>query len=284
MKKLKIVTFIILITIVILNVCSVSVFAADPIIDPGFWEPTPDNDRTLNEKIGIILGIIQIIGVIVSVIVLMILGIKYMVGSVEEKAINKKAMIPYLVGAVMVFAVTTVPNFVFNVTDSILNECNHEYFYWPLSAEEVNYNLHHIKWYDCDICGEHEEREYHSWDASGICSLCNIGCDHYYEGGTQKYTNLGDGYHTVKQCVICGSWSKEQHQSWREGESSRSRICEKCGYICEHSVTERGYKKLNDEYHVEVDRCVTCDFEKIDYRTNYEHQLNAEGKCILCED
>lgn len=179
MKKLKIVTFIILITIVILNVCSVSVFAADPIIDPGFWEPTPDNDRTLNEKIGIILGIIQIIGVIVSVIVLMILGIKYMVGSVEEKAINKKAMIPYLVGAVMVFAVTTVPNFVFNVTDSIFpDECRTHSWVWANNARYIS-SENHERARTCSKCGKVEDiTEEHTRPVAidgsvGTCIYCN---------------------------------------------------------------------------------------------------------------
>ncbi len=53
-----------------------------------------------------IIGIIQIIGTIISVLVLAILGIKYMIGSAEERAEYKKSMKPYLIGAVMVFAIT----------------------------------------------------------------------------------------------------------------------------------------------------------------------------------
>jgi len=51
-----------------------------------------------------ILGIIQVIGTVVAVGVLMVLGIKYMMGSAEEKAEYKKTMIPYLVGAILLFA------------------------------------------------------------------------------------------------------------------------------------------------------------------------------------
>ena len=39
----------------------------------------------------------------VSVITLVVLGIKYMVGSIEEKEQNTKSMIPYLIGAFFVF-------------------------------------------------------------------------------------------------------------------------------------------------------------------------------------
>lgn len=58
-----------------------------------------------------IIGIITTVGVVVSVIILLVLGIKYMMGSASEKAEYKKTMIPYLVGAVLIFgasAITTV--------------------------------------------------------------------------------------------------------------------------------------------------------------------------------
>ena len=50
-----------------------------------------------------IVSIITTIGIIVAVIVLLILGIKYMMGSASEKAEYKKTMIPYLIGAVLIF-------------------------------------------------------------------------------------------------------------------------------------------------------------------------------------
>lgn len=51
-----------------------------------------------------IASIIRTVGVIASVIILMILGIKYMMGSAQEKADYKKTMIPYVIGAVVLFA------------------------------------------------------------------------------------------------------------------------------------------------------------------------------------
>lgn len=51
-----------------------------------------------------IVGIIKVIGVFVSVGALMAIGIKYMMGSAEEKAEYKKVMIPYIIGAVLLFA------------------------------------------------------------------------------------------------------------------------------------------------------------------------------------
>ena len=64
---------------------------------------------------GNIMGVINVVGVVVAVVVLMVIGIKYMMGSAEEKAEYKKTMIPYLVGAVLVFAGATIVNVVYNV-------------------------------------------------------------------------------------------------------------------------------------------------------------------------
>ena len=51
---------------------------------------------------------IAVTGSIVSVIALIFLGIKYMLGSVEEKAIYKKSLMPYIIGAVFVFGASTI--------------------------------------------------------------------------------------------------------------------------------------------------------------------------------
>ena len=60
-----------------------------------------------------IMGVIQVLGVVIAVVVLMVLGIKYMMGSAEEKAEYKKTMIPYLVGAILIFAASTIANVVY---------------------------------------------------------------------------------------------------------------------------------------------------------------------------
>ena len=57
---------------------------------------------------GQIVGIISVIGMIASVAILMILGIKYMMGSAEEKAEYKKTMLPYIIGAVLLFAASGI--------------------------------------------------------------------------------------------------------------------------------------------------------------------------------
>lgn len=51
-----------------------------------------------------IVGILQTVGIVLSVIILIIIGIKYMMGSAEEKAEYKKTLMPYIIGAALIFA------------------------------------------------------------------------------------------------------------------------------------------------------------------------------------
>ena len=70
---------------------------------------------------GKIIGAIQIIGIIIAIVVLLVLGIKYMVGSAEEKAEYKKTMMPYVVGALLIFAASTIVNLLYSVINSAAN-------------------------------------------------------------------------------------------------------------------------------------------------------------------
>lgn len=61
------------------------------------------------EDVGnVALGLIQVIGTFLAVGVLMVLGIKYIMGSTEERASYKKTMLPYLIGAVLLFGAVNI--------------------------------------------------------------------------------------------------------------------------------------------------------------------------------
>ena len=68
-----------------------------------------------NELVKTIVSWLTGIGMAVSVIVLLILGIKYMICSAEEKAEYKKTMIPYLIGAALVFGASFIANVVYSL-------------------------------------------------------------------------------------------------------------------------------------------------------------------------
>ena len=73
--------------------------------------PTQPTDTAGILKLaGKILGFIQWIALIGGVLIIAVLGIKYMMGSLEEKAEYKKSMIPLIVGIIVVMGATTIAN------------------------------------------------------------------------------------------------------------------------------------------------------------------------------
>ena len=61
-----------------------------------------------------ILGIVSMAASVLAVIVLIVLGVKYMMGSAEEKAEYKKTMLPYLIGAVILLLASNIVGAIFN--------------------------------------------------------------------------------------------------------------------------------------------------------------------------
>lgn len=105
-KKLLKILNIILVAIMLLSIFS-NVYA-----DAKPSDITIKDTTAFNSIGGKIIGGIQAVGNIVSIAILIVLGIKYMMGSAEEKAEYKKTMIPYLVGAILIFAATNIAGFV----------------------------------------------------------------------------------------------------------------------------------------------------------------------------
>ena len=109
--KLKLIKSLIIAVMLLFNYYSV--YATDL----NLYKPPVTNSYLLMNMAGKILGYISIIGVVVSVVTVAIVGIKYLLGSVEEKAEYKNRTITFLVGAFLVFSVTTVPNAIYVLTN-----------------------------------------------------------------------------------------------------------------------------------------------------------------------
>lgn len=94
-----------------------------PIDDPGAYKPGAINSGDTTQivsKANTILGAITVFGIIASVITLIILGIKYMVGSIEEKAEYKKSMLPYIIGVFFLLATSTIVALIAKLTQETL--------------------------------------------------------------------------------------------------------------------------------------------------------------------
>ena len=116
MNKKLVKIFSVLLMVIMLCSIALNVFALTP------SEITPDatvGTDSIKTVEGKIVAVLQAVGIILSVIVLIILGIKYMMGSAEEKAEYKKTMIPYIVGAVLIFAASNLASMIYNWAKSV---------------------------------------------------------------------------------------------------------------------------------------------------------------------
>jgi len=120
MRKVRKITALLLSILLVLSMTAVPVFAGGGTgggsipgnggtvggvtITPGAGDQTGTITNIGNR----IIGILQLVGIFVAVIVLVIIGIKYMIGSAEEKAEYKKVMLPYIIGAILIFAAVAI--------------------------------------------------------------------------------------------------------------------------------------------------------------------------------
>ncbi len=104
-KTIKIISAILIALIVTFSFTTmVSAANETEVGGPGTYTGIKPNNTSDIDKLGNqVIGVLQVLGSITAVVVLMILGFKYMMGSAEDKADYKKSMIPYLVGAVCIF-------------------------------------------------------------------------------------------------------------------------------------------------------------------------------------
>lgn len=105
-KTLKIIA-VLLIAIALITLSTTIVRATT-----GFEPIEPKPAGTAGERVtntaGQILTIVRIVGMAVAVIMLTILGIKYVAASPNEKADYKKGMTVYVVGAVLLFGASAL--------------------------------------------------------------------------------------------------------------------------------------------------------------------------------
>lgn len=109
LKTLKIITILAIIIFLFTPICLAG--GTPTTIDPNEWKPDDlemqDYDEVVDVAV-VIIAVIRYVGVAVSIIVLLIIGIKYMTGTVQEKAEYKKTMIPYLIGVFIFFALSQI--------------------------------------------------------------------------------------------------------------------------------------------------------------------------------
>ncbi len=120
MKKKEMIIKIVMIMAILFTICiitmpRVSALTPDDIKASSTVEGSSEV-QSLGQKL---VGILQTAGVVVAVVILLVLGIKYMMGSAEEKSEYKKSMLPYLIGALVLFGASTIANVVYQFATNI---------------------------------------------------------------------------------------------------------------------------------------------------------------------
>ena len=110
---------ILVVAMILLIALTATVNAASSGVAPGSYTGGGASVDSINNVGNQIIQIVSTIGSIASVIVLVVLGLKYMMGSAEEKAEYKKTLLPYIIGAALVFAASTIASVIFNFASTI---------------------------------------------------------------------------------------------------------------------------------------------------------------------
>ncbi len=110
-NKMKKITFILLIIVAIVAITTTPTYAS---VSMGWEQVAVSGDTSsatataVKDISGTILGVVQVIGVAVAVIMLIVLAIKYISAAPNDKAEIKKHAVVYVVGAVVLFAASGI--------------------------------------------------------------------------------------------------------------------------------------------------------------------------------
>ena len=114
MKVEKIIIILTLVVTILLSTMTV-VFAD---IDPEKYKPAyqPVNQSSDAMKVAKeIIGVVNTVATVIFVGTIVVLGIKYMMGSTEERANYKRTMLPVLIGGILIFGISGILRFIMGI-------------------------------------------------------------------------------------------------------------------------------------------------------------------------
>lgn len=119
-KAIKIIISILCISLILsVLICETkAAVGLDAVDDPDSYIAN-DGDNSKAKEIGnIIVWIVRTVGQTIAVIMLLVIGIKYILGSVEEKAEYKQTMWPYILGAILIFSGAALTDLIYSAFQS----------------------------------------------------------------------------------------------------------------------------------------------------------------------
>ena len=116
-KTIKIIATLLLAVLLVATVSQISLATYTGIIDDvdKAGEGVATEVDGVKDLAGRVIKIIRNVAAIAAIVIISILGIKYMMGSTQEKADYKKSFIPLIVGIIVVFGAAQIASMIFSV-------------------------------------------------------------------------------------------------------------------------------------------------------------------------
>lgn len=93
---------------------------ADNFIETGIIDPKPTiQEDDLKQMSDLLFNTLLIIAIVIAVIMGLVIGIKFMTGSVSEKANVKETLIPYTAGCIVIFGAFGIWKLVVTILSSV---------------------------------------------------------------------------------------------------------------------------------------------------------------------
>ena len=92
-------------------------YMADLTIDTSQYKPKPQQNTKMNSIVGTILGALQIIGGFAIVLGIAVVGFQILLGSANDKADGKGKAIGFIIGAIMLFSITTIAKLIISTVE-----------------------------------------------------------------------------------------------------------------------------------------------------------------------
>jgi len=116
MKKTKI--LVLMLITILLIIFPLTINASGAQINPENYHSDGPNTTDVQDMYkfgGKVAGAVQLVGTIISVGTMMIIGIRYVVASVDEKAEFKERMLPYFIGAILLFGASNLVDVIYKM-------------------------------------------------------------------------------------------------------------------------------------------------------------------------
>ena len=251
--KSRLVGILMIIVILIMIIPSVS-FADYTGIDTDITIGESDAASSSRVMTNRIVGTLQVIGTVVSVVALIIIGIRYMLSSVEEKAQMKGVIGYYITGCVLVFATSNVIAFAYNIINDVSGK--HEWKY-VRTETYATCTVSGIELLKCESCGEEREREIpalghrtSSWKIETAATCKNTGLK------IKECTRNGCGIVLDKETIPSSEHSLELVKTIDASCLVAKQVFEYCS-ICEETFKRYEGSALGHDY-IKTEKEGTC--------------------------